>query len=673
MASIAVFDNASFVDTSGGLFAESDLVQAFLNSRGHAVTTFTATDAAGVSAALTGQDIVVFPEFELATFVPDAAASAVLASFVIGGGGLFVHGFTGNQSLFLNTVFGFSITEDFDFFGTATRTAAAAGTPWEAAAASLPANNGTEGLRESSLPPAALSIYSTGSLSYLTAIPFGAGKIIFIGWDWFDGRPIGSQDNGWLDAVEAAVAFAPVLIEVVGTPGDDPALSGSPSSETVRMLSGDDTYTMALTGSGTDRIDGGEGGETLGDRAIVNDTGTEARDVALDAGFAGSSFLRNGGLTVATLKNVEILELNLANGGDTVTMSGDIAASGLERAVLGLGGGDNVYRGGGNVPVSVVGEGGQDVFFAGVGAETMHGGAGFDAVIWRGAAQGAFVDLSAQGTNAFAAAGDAVANVEGFLLTDFGDQFTSAATTVFVYGFGGDDIILGSDQSDVFAGGAGGDYMDGRGGLDSAWYDQAASGVIINLLAAGSNTGEAAGDYFVSIEAFILTAFGDSFQGGDPVSFVYAGAGDDQLFGSVASNDWFFGGAGNDFLAGGTLDDRLEGGDGNDVFAFADLATGGLDTIVDFQAGRDVIQLTGLNFGGLAAGHVFVAGTDFIIGQTGVSLASANAGPTLLYDYVTGQLFFDADGTGAAGAVGFAVLSGAPGLSAADLRVVALA
>jgi len=35
-------------------------------------------------------------------------------------------------------------------------------------------------------------------------IPFGRGKIVFLAWDWYDGVPIGSQDGGWLEILEAA-------------------------------------------------------------------------------------------------------------------------------------------------------------------------------------------------------------------------------------------------------------------------------------------------------------------------------------------------------------------------------------------------------------------------------------------------------------------------------------
>jgi hypothetical protein len=54
-ASVAVFDNPTYVDTSGGLGSESDNLQASLTARGHAVNTFTDITPAGFAAAVAGR------------------------------------------------------------------------------------------------------------------------------------------------------------------------------------------------------------------------------------------------------------------------------------------------------------------------------------------------------------------------------------------------------------------------------------------------------------------------------------------------------------------------------------------------------------------------------------------------------------------------------------------
>lgn len=91
---IAVFDNGAYVDTwtVPPAYAESDTIQASLTGLGHTVTTFTATNAAGISAALASADVLVLPEQEIGSLAPalDAAARAAITSFVSAGNGLIV-------------------------------------------------------------------------------------------------------------------------------------------------------------------------------------------------------------------------------------------------------------------------------------------------------------------------------------------------------------------------------------------------------------------------------------------------------------------------------------------------------------------------------------------------------------------------------------------------------
>lgn len=673
MVNVTVFDNPTYVDSRNLYSSESDNVQAFFTNQGHSVSTFTGIDAASINAATGGRDILVLPEFERGTPTFDAAAIAATSGFVGSGGSLFIYGGSGRQANFLNEVFGFSLSES-RVYGDLGLSATASGTPWAGGPPIIPANNATEGLAESSLPVGSLSIYSQTGAAALAVIPFGAGSIIYVGWDWFNGAPVGSADNGWGDVVSRAVTFVETgFSEVNGTTGNDPGLVGTASSDRVKMLEGDDVYTKNLVGDGADLIDGGEGGEVIGDKVVINDTGATARSVTLFEN-AGYTAVNSGNLRSASMKDVEHLEINLAGGNDVASVGAGLEASGLESVTVSLGAGNDLFNSGSStVAVRVFGEAGSDIIAGGAGADIADGGSEFDLFSYRSATVGAFVDLNNQSNNAHAAAGDMLTNFESIFLTDENDQISGPSSSIIIFGFGGNDIMQGSGQSDIFEGGQGGDYMDGGAGLDSAYYSTATTGVVIDRLDPGRNTGDAAGDYFVSIEGYSLTAYGDSFEGADPLNFVYGLGGADQMFGSVNSNDWFFGGDGNDFLAGGTWNDRLEGGDGSDIFAFADFATGGLDTIVDFDSGQDRLQLTGPNFGGLAAGTVLVAGQNFIVGSLGLgTLNAATNAATLLYDYATGLLYFDADGTGAGGPGAFAQLSGLPGLAASDFDIVGL-
>ncbi|MBW8773348.1 MAG: hypothetical protein JF590_08685, partial [Gemmatimonadetes bacterium] len=39
------------------------------------------------------------------------------------------------------------------------------------------------------------------------AVRQGAGWVIWLGWDWYDAAPVGSQDGGWLDILKQINRF----------------------------------------------------------------------------------------------------------------------------------------------------------------------------------------------------------------------------------------------------------------------------------------------------------------------------------------------------------------------------------------------------------------------------------------------------------------------------------
>ena len=208
---VAVFDDPVYVDTSGGTGAESDNVQATLASLGFTVNTFTGTTGTDWSTGLAGANVVLIPEQEFGNLAPalEAAAITELQNFVNGGGGLLVHGrgSTGNAANVLNTVFGHSIVEQTVSNGSGpyTLTAAASGTEFADDAATLSANNATSALTTASLPAGASSLYEVSGLSIVTLFSEGSGYAGYLGWDWWDAAPAGTQDNGWVQVLESAV------------------------------------------------------------------------------------------------------------------------------------------------------------------------------------------------------------------------------------------------------------------------------------------------------------------------------------------------------------------------------------------------------------------------------------------------------------------------------------
>jgi serralysin len=99
--------------------------------------------------------------------------------------------------------------------------------------------------------------------------------------------------------------------------------------------------------------------------------------------------------------------------------------------------------------------------------------------------------------------------------------------------------------------------------LDTVSYVNAPSSILIDISNPAANTGWAAGDTFVGIDAIIGTRFSDSIR---------ADGGNNQLTGG-AGNDSLYGMGGDDILNGGIGADLLDGGDGTDTATYVTAKT----------------------------------------------------------------------------------------------------
>ncbi len=176
---------------------------------------------------------------------------------------------------------------------------------------------------------------------------------------------------------------------------------------------------------------------------------------------------------------------------------------------------------------------------------------------------------------------------------------------------GGSDTLLGGNGDDKLRGGQGADLLDGGQGLDIADYRTAATAINVDMAAPGSNTGEARGDVYISIEGVTGSRHDDDLRGDASANRMDGWAGNDRIEGR-GGNDIVLGRGGNDTIEGGEGDDILFGGNGKDViegnegrdrlFGNGDsdtfiFAPGmGVDVVVDFENDIDVLDFQAFNF-----------------------------------------------------------------------------
>jgi Ca2+-binding RTX toxin-like protein len=180
--------------------------------------------------------------------------------------------------------------------------------------------------------------------------------------------------------------------------------------------------------------------------------------------------------------------------------------------------------------------------------------------------------------------------------------FTSGLSQVALNltGTAGVDTLHGSDLADTIDGLAEGDSIFGYGGDD--------------ILRGGDET-----------RATTLWAFGDTIKGGAGNDTVYGGAGEDQLYGDEG-NDRLFGGDDDDRLYGGAGDDHLDGGAGND-----ELDGGAGSNMLFGGDGEDTLDAESGSGGTLDGG----AGNDLLRGFEGTNYVGGDGDDEILINFTT--------------------------------------
>ncbi|WP_170167040.1 hypothetical protein [Paracoccus methylarcula] len=402
-------------------------------------------------------------------------------------------------------------------------------------------------------------------------------------------------------------------------------LLGFNGNDHLRGLQGGD----ALNGeAGNDTLDGGEGTDTL--------TGGIGNDVYIvdNAGDRVIEAVSGGTDRIHTSVSIDLDKANSSYYGnvETVTMAGsaDLSARGSSGNNSLTGNAGNNILDGRSGNDSLDGGLGNDTIIGSWGVDTINGGAGNDTFSFTGSSSSVSIDLITNNHTGFAAE-TLIHEVENIAAGSGNDTLR---------GTSGGNILDGGAGSDLFiATGGAGDKLIGGTGRDTVSYQNASSGVLVDFLNPGENTGVADGDTYVGIEDLFGSAQNDQLRGNNSNNSIRGGDGHDRLEGRNGT-DWLRGENGNDTLDGGAGADNLIGGTGNDVYVIdntgdriSELANEGRDRVhasisIDLAgnegayANNEIVTLSGSDnlfaYGNAAANSlVGNSGNNRIAGRAG--------------------------------------------------------
>ncbi|TIU94375.1 MAG: calcium-binding protein [Mesorhizobium sp.] len=426
-------------------------------------------------------------------------------------------------------------------------------------------------------------------------------------------------------------------------------------------LTGTDAADILNGGSFDDVLDGGAGADKMSG-GLGNDTYRvdNAFDVVIEAEGAGIDVVITS--MTYSLSGQQIEQL-------TLTGVADIDAMGNEL--------DN----------TLVGNAGSNLLDGGVGIDKMEGGAGddtyyvdnaLDRVVEGGAAGNDWVfssstyslpsyveNLTLIGLGAINGRGNSSDNE---LTGNNGNNtLDGLAGNDTIRGGAGSDRLAGYDGTDLLDGGTGADLMNGGAGNDTYYVDNVLDNVIDE---AGLDQIFSLVTYSLAVDRRLvenlrLTGNANVGATGNSLDNVLDGNDSDNKLDGGRGNDTVLGHGGNDALTGGLGIDRLTGGAGNDSFVFsAPLSVANRDIITDFNHTADTFRLQnsvmqGLGATGALEPRYFFAGTS-----------AHDADDHIVYDKVTGALFYDSNGNVAGGVTQLATLTNRPTLLADDFFVI---
>lgn len=477
------------------------------------------------------------------------------------------------------------------------------------------------------------------------------------------------------NALGAAVLFAqidagadPTHLNFVVTPNqaEGSVIYGTDGTEDITGTDGDDiiyglgSFDSLNGGSGNDILDGGTGNDIMYG-GLGNDTYyvDSSRDIVreyygshpsngIDTVYASASFVLDGYTEHLTMIGSGAIRAS-ANSLNNILIGND---------------GDNVFEAGAGDDL-IEGGGGDDRLEGDAGADIMFGGTGNDFY---------YIDDMGDAVNEYASEGsDTVKSLIDFSLGQHVEDLILAGTAA-INGSGNslDNVISGNSADNRLKGGAGNDrlmaglgddLLNGGTGADSMYGGDGNDVYLVDneLDVADEQTGQGT-DSVISSLSFSL---GVNFENLTLIGNAISGSGN-SLNNILTGNDLdniLKGGGGKDLISGGLGSDLLNGGSGVDKFIF-DTALGesNVDVITDFSPVDDIIWLDQTIFDALPTGTLDPGA--FHTGQ-----AATEAGHRIIYDSASGNIFYDADGSGAGEAVLFAQVSSGTHLNYLDIFV----
>ncbi len=264
--------------------------------------------------------------------------------------------------------------------------------------------------------------------------------------------------------------------------------------------------------------------------------------------------------------------------------------------IFGRGGNDTLYGGDGidmihgNAGDDVIhGGAGVDIIYAGDGDDTMYsngdgdilmGDGGIDKVSYLYATSAVIADL----LNTTGNTGDRYMNVENLEGSSYDDTLSGDDNDNHIWGGAGNDTLYGKGGNDILYGGAGADVLNGGDNKDIVSYIYSTSAITANLLNSAGNTGDAAGDTYVSIEDLEGSNYNDMLYGDNNDNTIWGGDGIDMIHGN-AGDDVIHGGAGVDIIYAGDGDDTMYSNGDGDIL----MGDGGIDKVSYLYATSAVI------------------------------------------------------------------------------------